>query len=560
MVAEKRDMNSSRKRFVRNVAFLSLGLVLFFAVQYVLSFKWFYPNDPEGAWAIFQEFYDIAEKSDIKALFLGTSHVYNGVNPMEIYKESGIAVYDLSTSSQPIEASRYILEDALERTKLEYVFLDASSLFVNSDDRAWYRYVVDNMKFSISKIRLAAAYAERFGEKRKLAAFLGVFFPIYEYHNRWTELADYDFNIEGKYNMLWKGYHCVSQVQAANLKVASMNYDADLLETRKNYLYRYEKGKVSVKEYDKTLKKVAVKKDKLTQLLAIRELCDQAGVKLCLFKVPSLQFVQYYNGAWTKQKSETIKELSEKYDIPFLDLMYDVDLSIDWSWDTCDGGKHMNSTGAEKVSRYLADYLREELQLTAAHNPSYEEDLPSYNAIVDILSIQKIRTLKKYLNALSRMDNITIFISASQDLTNSLKEEDKKALNRLGLMKRGYDLHFGDSYLAIIDNGKMVHEAASDMLLKKEGRMDADLQYSLVSGGWYAGSGSSILLNDVEYSVQGRGLNIVVYDKQFQTVIDSVRFDTWQTGNQLAIRDNKRNFVRGYSNWRLREDYKNGLR
>ena len=187
MVAEKRGMNSSWKRFVRKVAFISLGLVLFFAVQYVLSFKWFYPNDPAETWAVFQEFYDISEKldkSDIKALFLGTSHVYNGVNPMEIYKESGIAVYDLSTSAQPIEATRYILEDALERTKPEYIFLDASSLYAKSDDRARYRYVSDNMKFSPSKIRLATAFAERFGEKRKLATFLGVFFPIYEYHNR----------------------------------------------------------------------------------------------------------------------------------------------------------------------------------------------------------------------------------------------------------------------------------------------------------------------------------------------------------------------------------------
>ena len=40
------------------------------------------------------------------------------------------------------------------------------------------------------------------------------------------------------------------------------------------------------------------------------------------------------------------------------------DIGLDWNTDTKDGGDHMNSAGAEKVSAYLADYLKDNYELT----------------------------------------------------------------------------------------------------------------------------------------------------------------------------------------------------
>lgn len=52
------------------------------------------------------------------------------------------------------------------------------------------------------------------------------------------------------------------------------------------------------------------------------------------------------------------------------------------------------------------------------------------------------------------------------------------------------------------------------------------MEYSLVSAGYDSGSTSSICLDGEEYSLDGRGLNLVVYDHYFQEVIDVVCFDT----------------------------------
>lgn len=57
--------------------------------------------------------------------------------------------------------------------------------------------------------------------------------------------------------------------------------------------------------------------------------------------------------------------------------------------------------------------------------------------------------------------------------------------------------------------------------------------YKIVSQGYYAGKSASIEIDGREYSKNGRGFNIVVYDNVTMKVIDQVRFDA---GGTDAIR------------------------
>ena len=51
--------------------------------------------------------------------------------------------------------------------------------------------------------------------------------------------------------------------------------------------------------------------------------------------------------------------------VPFLDLnLFTKDLKIDWSNDSRDGGDHLNTSGAEKLSQYLGSYLSAHYPLT----------------------------------------------------------------------------------------------------------------------------------------------------------------------------------------------------
>ena len=57
--------------------------------------------------------------------------------------------------------------------------------------------------------------------------------------------------------------------------------------------------------------------------------------------------------------------MAGEFGLAYLDLnLLQDEVPIDWETDTKDGGDHMNAWGAEKVSAYLAQYLKEQYGLT----------------------------------------------------------------------------------------------------------------------------------------------------------------------------------------------------
>ena len=68
--------------------------------------------------------------------------------------------------------------------------------------------------------------------------------------------------------------------------------------------------------------------------------------------------------------------------IKFLELNCVDEIGIDWNTDTQDGGWHLNTNGAVKVSKYLANYLKENFNLTdKRENKDYQDwnqDLEKY--------------------------------------------------------------------------------------------------------------------------------------------------------------------------------------
>ena len=94
----------------------------------------------------------------------------------------------------------------------------------------------------------------------------------------------------------------------------------------------------------------------------------QNNCTLILLKIPDIQ-------DWNDDKHNTIKAYAEVNNLAFIDLNYDnTNFSIDWSTDSSDSGYHLNIHGAQKVSKYLADYLKENFELE-----SHKDD-PNYSS------------------------------------------------------------------------------------------------------------------------------------------------------------------------------------
>lgn len=127
-----------------------------------------------------------------------------------------------------------------------------------------------------------------------------------------------------------------------------------------------------------------------------------------------------------------------------------------------------------------------------------------------------------YLSLWLKEMDYSIFIAAHEEASESMDQTCRDLLARMGLLMLS-QLSFRDSYIGIIDDGKVFYEQAG------HGEFPIvylGIDHRIVSGGFDSGNCSSICVNNQEYSFMQRGLNIVVYDKQLQRVVSHAVFDT----------------------------------
>ena len=141
-------------------------------------------------------------------------------------------------------------------------------------------------------------------------------------------------------------------------------------------------------------------------------------------------------------------------------------------------------------------------------------------------------SLVDYLNAVTH--NQLVLISIKDEGTVGLTPEVTDAMRKLGfecLLKGKYRW----SYLAI--GGKIegigviesLDDAALELKLNKGsklGNITIPFELHMKSAGFDTGNISSIVIDGHEYSQNGRGMNIVVYDLNKKEVVDSTYFDT----------------------------------
>lgn len=161
--------------------------------------------------------------------------------------------------------------------------------------------------------------------------FLDYVFPILRYHSRWSQLtpADVEYLFTTK-TVSHNGYYMRVDVRPAE-NVPGGRVLAD---------YRFGDNAW-----------------KYLEMMA--DLCEREGIQLLLIKAPSLY--PYWYDEWEAQVEDFARERGLPY-LNFLELAEEI--GIDYQTDTYDAGLHMNLSGAEKLSRWLGNYLTEELGLT----------------------------------------------------------------------------------------------------------------------------------------------------------------------------------------------------
>ena len=165
--------------------------------------------------------------------------------------------------------------------------------------------------------------------------FIEYVIPLLRYHSRWDELTAEDWKyLFHRDKVSHNGYYMRADVKPAG----TFPKDKKL----GNYQF-------SEKAYEYL--------DKIT------EVCKRRGIELVLVKAPSLY------PSWYEQWDQQMIEYARKNQIKYLNFRnLQEEIGLDYETDTYDGGLHLNIYGAEKLTGYFGQFLKEEYGMEDRRN------------------------------------------------------------------------------------------------------------------------------------------------------------------------------------------------
>ncbi len=154
-------------------------------------------------------------------------------------------------------------------------------------------------------------------------------------------------------------------------------------DANKGYIYKDGvKAYTGVTEFTHTDRVYEMHEKHAEYLVKIYELCKARGVELALSELPS-RYV------WSYEKHNTIQRFADKHGLKFLDMNTDeitAAIRFDWATDTCDGGDHLNYSGARKATRYMGEWLDGNFDLPDrrgdAKYAAWNDDLEKYKEYI----------------------------------------------------------------------------------------------------------------------------------------------------------------------------------
>lgn len=343
-----------KKRF-RIIVSVFITFVAIFMLQKLVMPKYMV-KIVEGS--MVESYYDETTKHDV--LFVGDCEVYETFTPIDLYRDYGITSYIRGSAQQLIWHSYYLLEEMLEKEKPKVVIFNVLSMKYDKPQReAYNRMTIDGMKWSKHKVDMINA--SMMPEER----FIDYVFPILRYHSRISDLEEQDFKYYWKKrNLFHSGYYMrVDELSVTTIPKPSALENNDFSPNVYEYL------------------------DKM------RELTEKNGAEFVLIKAPSLY------PHWYPQWDEKIIEYAKKYNLHyfnFLDEDVNEKVGIDYNTDTYDGGLHMNLSGAQKLSKFMGDFLKSNFEIPDRRNSEVSEVWNEKVKFYNQFELQQYEDLKEY--------------------------------------------------------------------------------------------------------------------------------------------------------------------
>lgn len=327
------------------------------------------------------EFWEDPGKFDVWNV--GSSHTYCDVFPMELWGRSGITSYDVAAPTAHIAQSYWVIKCALERAKPELIILDVYEFHLDKklvNEPIKVHYCFDAIPFSLTKLR--AMYDLTDGDLRETFKYA---FPFSQSHNKWKSIERED--IEDAVFTQTKGARFRSGIEDMS-EGELLGPEETLPEENLSMVY---------------LRKIA-------------DLCEKEGVPLLLTALP------YYGLEDNQRGLNSAVAMAGEIGVPMLDMRNGL---VDPFYDFGDIN-HLTFSGGQKVTKYLADYLDENYDLTDHRNEDNDtraEWDKAYDKYVKTISrkINNSRELYRHLTWL-KGDHFATYIYEAEQSDDKLLE------------------------------------------------------------------------------------------------------------------------------------------
>ena len=268
-------------------------------------------------------FYDMPENS-VDVLYLGSSSMWAGVSPAIVYTETGAAGFNRSTTVQTAPTTYAFLIEALQTQTPELVVLDAYSMFIPYDE-VFMRSAVDAMEYSPAKQTAIDYYSDN------LFTRLSFFVPYLRYCTSWDQVAP---------EKILTYYKTVS---------AGYDYLCPMGGRISDNVYPFEMPK---ENYATTDEVTTPDSESEKYFRMIIELCQEKDIDVMVLTIP--------NSFSTYADYNKMTSLCNEYGVKYFDLaLISDELGVDCQKDFSDSGIHMNVYGNVKVSRYVAQLIKD---------------------------------------------------------------------------------------------------------------------------------------------------------------------------------------------------------
>lgn len=364
----------------------------------------------------FSEFLEDPEEFDV--WFMGSSHMFYAVQPMELWKQYGIRSFNLASAGSNLIQVYWTMMCALQYSQPELIVVDTYKVQLNekkSDKDRIIHNGLDRIPLSAEKIKGVYDIFDTWEERFEYLC------PFSVYHNRWENLTKNDFVVP---ELKMKGGKLLGKaVDYSDFQIIAKE-DMSGTDTRGfDYLEK------------------------------IIEECQKRGIELILTEIPFCSTPEQQRGM------NAVPDFAKEHGVVCLNMAYEEDL-VDYGMDFGDKA-HVNLFGAKKLTGYIGDYLLEHCDLTDYRetegvkerwNADYESFLQNKDR-----SMRSAKKLVSYLQWIGD-DRYTCYLYQSKEFSGLAAKEIARLDNIVSISLEEAKERIGGEiegeYAFIIENEK----------------------------------------------------------------------------------------------------------